>query len=360
MHAVASDEGITVLPGGTGRMLRAFDVPRVPTPCVAKDIWVLGVDPRAVVTIQPVPQVDFLASVPTRAADSLSWMGRAAERAEAICRACRVALTGHAAGTNVPAERLLAALCRSVPAGQLITADGDDVDAVGIDFDEAGRRIATELGVMLAEAASVREFLSTTAGRVLGAMVEVRERLQFATPDVLLLDELLMQLSAFSGLWNESVVRGPAWHYGDFARRHERALVVLWSVAAFLPESPRRMEPEVMEALLASHDSLVAYRRRHRSELEQASVLGILLHDERNPRSVRASLDRLLRAADAIEWSEARADIIGLFDVLAAVQEPDQVAQLALDLGDISTRLVRSRLVAPPDPAVVAGLWPQP
>ena len=38
----------------------------------------------------PLPQVDLAASVPTRAADALFWMGRAAERAEAIARTLRV------------------------------------------------------------------------------------------------------------------------------------------------------------------------------------------------------------------------------------------------------------------------------
>lgn len=350
MHAVASDDGITVLPCGNGRMLAAGDDPRVPTLCVAKDVWVLGPDDPIVVTGPPAPQVDLLTSVPTRAADSLSWLGRAAERAEAISRACRVALTGQASGANVPAERLLAALCR--PAETVLHETRAD-DPAGVSFDEAGRRIADELGVMLAEAASVREFLSSTAGRVLGSMVEVRRRLQSGPPDVLVLDEALMELSAFSGLWNESVVRGPAWFYGDFARRHERAMVVLWSVAAFLPDPPRRMESVTMEALLAAHDSLVAYRRRYRSDLDQSAVLNLIVHDPLNPRSVRASLDRLSRAAEAIDWTDSQDEIEGIIVRLESAQRARDLVDVALALGDVSTRLVATRLVAPPDPTVI-------
>jgi uncharacterized circularly permuted ATP-grasp superfamily protein/uncharacterized alpha-E superfamily protein len=336
LHAVATSDGITVLPCGNGRVLAATDDPRVPTPCVAKDVWVLGVDPTPITVLQPAPQVDLLASVPTRAADSLSWMGRAAERAEVIARAARVVLTGRATGLELPSERLLAALCGS-------TGEPPDV----------GRRIADEIGVMLAEAASVREFLSMTAGRVLGSMVEVRQRLQMGVLDVLVLDDLLMHLSAFAGLWNESVVRGPAWFYGDFARRHERAMVVLWSVAAYVPDPPQRMESDVMEMLLATHDSLVAYRRRHRSDLDHDAVLALLIHDELNPRSVRASLDRLQRAAAAIDWTEADGEIAALLEALEGARTADQLVELALALGGISTRLVDARLVTPPDPMVV-------
>src|SRR5690606_8682277 len=89
MFAVRDTESVSVLPGGIGRVLAPGDDPLLPTACVAKDVWVLGrttapaLGPR-------LPQVDFAASVPTRAADALYWSSRAAERAEAMARTARV------------------------------------------------------------------------------------------------------------------------------------------------------------------------------------------------------------------------------------------------------------------------------
>ena len=91
LHAVAGPDGVTVMAGGNGRVLAPGDDPRAPTAHVAKDVWVLGADRAAPVIVAPhLPQVDLATSVPTRAADALFWMGRAAERAEAIARTVRV------------------------------------------------------------------------------------------------------------------------------------------------------------------------------------------------------------------------------------------------------------------------------
>ena len=77
--------------GGNGRVLAAGDDPRRPTARLAKDVWVLGAGRAApVIVAPPLPQVDLGSSVPTRAADALFWVGRAAERAEAIARTARV------------------------------------------------------------------------------------------------------------------------------------------------------------------------------------------------------------------------------------------------------------------------------
>jgi uncharacterized alpha-E superfamily protein len=130
-------------------------------------------------------------------------------------------------------------------------------------------------------------------------------------------------------------------------------MVVLWSVAAFFPEPPKRMDPIAMETLLAAHDSLVAYRRRHRSDMDQAAVLNLLVHDPLNPRSVRASLDRLERAAEAIDWKDPQDDVSTIQARLEAVERPGDLVEVALALGSISTRLVATRLVTPPDPAVI-------
>ena len=107
----------------------------------------------------------------------------------------------------------------------------------------------------------------------------VREALRAAIDE---LDTCIADLAAFVGLWDESTVHGPAWRFGDLGRRIERSLVVLGLVDACLgplaeadraAPSPLQagdiVDRSVLEVLLAANESLVAYRRHHRSDVEQ-------------------------------------------------------------------------------------------
>ena len=358
LHAVATDEGITVMPGGNGRMLGDFDDPRIPTPCIAKDVWVLGADGPPMVRAGSLPQVDLIGSVPTRAAESLFWLGRSAERAEAVARLTRVALTERDLEVG-PIDELVATLLAAL-AGPFPRGDAEFTLPNTIDV--AADRCIAEVGSILAESASVREFLSGTAGRVLGQMADGRAALQAGRRDVDTFDELLLLLSAFSGLWSESVVRGPAWHVGDLARRVERALVVLESLAAAEPVVGRshpasdRSMATFLEILLAGHDSLVAYRRRHRSDVEWSAVLATLVDDARNPRSLAFSAERVRRDAEAIGWDTGVEALDSIRSEWSDPTEPSAYGDSAAALRKLAMQLTRERLATPPDPALVTGI----
>ncbi|WP_040495232.1 circularly permuted type 2 ATP-grasp protein [Ilumatobacter nonamiensis] len=369
-HAVATDEGIAVIPGGNGRIIEPHDDPTLPTPSRVKDIWVLGdtIAPSLVVDVRSAPQVDFITSVPTRAAHSLYWLGRASERAEAVARSMRViaAAAPVAAwdGRATPAMQLLAALTGSdVPDTAAVdpAMPAALTDARRKAVVAASESLEFHIGSMLAESASVREFLSTTTGRVLGEMVDSRDRLVARPDDVDALDTILYQLSAFAGLWSESVVRGPAWYYGDFAKRYERALVAVTSasmavriqVDTTLADDARRRG---LEAVLASNDSLVAYRRRHRSDVELDAILALILHDQRNPRSGAASVAGMVRNAEAIGWTAGIERLESLGDDLAGFAvgtPPATLERIASALHDLAVELTSTRLVAPPHPTLV-------
>lgn len=369
-HAVATDEGIAVIPGGNGRVIETHDDPTLPTPARAKDIWVLGDDVTSalVAEARSAPQVDFITSVPTRAADSLYWLGRASERAEAVARSMRVIATAPPlaewSGRPTPAMELLTALTgvdKPVVAASSLPAAAALTEARRAAVVAAAGSLEFHIGSMLAESASVREFLSTTTGRVLGEMVESRRRLTERPDDVDALDALLFQLSAFAGLWSESVVRGPAWYFGDFAKRYERALVAIASatVASRVAGDTRLTDlarRRGLEAVLAANDSLVAYRRRHRSDVELGAVLALVLHDQRNPRSGAASIAGMVRNASAIGWAAGTERLEDVADLLAGFAADSPVAQLE-DAADrlhvLAKELTSTRLIAPPHPTLV-------
>jgi uncharacterized alpha-E superfamily protein len=318
MFAVDDGSSVAVLPGGTGRVLAPGDDPRHPTACVAKDVWVLGRTLTPIIGAR-LPQVDFGRSLPTRAADALYWTNRSAERAEAMARTARVVASrieqdpGLALLDGGEWDRRIGAVLRAVHRLAEADADrsrpGDDLQA---ELEQLTDAVAREIGTLLTAATTVREYLSVTTGRVLAHLAELRAALNMHRAGVDDLDAVLADFAAFAGLWHESIVRGPAWRIGDTGRRLERALVVIDLVEAAVDGGRREsigsadVEAAVVEVLLAANESLVAYRRRHRSDVELEAAISLLIHDDTNPRSLISAIDRLERHAVESDWPVER------------------------------------------------------
>ncbi len=369
LHAVAGDLGIDVLAGGAVRVLADGDDPSLPTTATAKDLWVVGGTAPAVRRRRvALPQVDLIASVPTRAAEALFWAGRAAERSELIARSMRVVLdrTGEvdADGWVLPALGMLAEI-----AGRVDPGGSEPQASVRL----AGTALVGQLGSLLAEVSSVREFFSVTAGRVLARLAEARTGVTRTLADdgpfvdVTLVDGVLIDLASFVGLWNESVVHGPAWRFGEIGRRLERVfglidgirgVVRLGGAVADDPYGTRR----VIELLLATNESLVAYRRRYRSDVDVATALHLLLASERNPRAASAALARLAAEADELGWDLGR-DAARRWIVVLAEADVTSLAgvrplldELWATCDTIARDLVSSRLATPVDPRRMGGI----
>ena len=303
---------ITVMPGGAGVVLAHGDRPSHPTAEMVKDVWVIGLGARVrPAIVSGPPQVDFGGSVPKRVADSLYWLGRAAEHAEVAVRATRVVATQLdqdpmlaqlADGAWASGARALLFAAQGAP---LARADpsisvGDQLVAA---LAATAAAAAGQLAALVQEAASVREYLSATTGRVLGRLARVQGHLMDGTATADELDAVLVELAALSGLIMESTVRGPAWRFLDMGRRLERALAVLGAVeAALAPAASAAGLQPLADAVLSSHESLVAYRRRHRSDVDLHAVLDLLLRDDANPRSLTYQLDRLREHAAGLAW----------------------------------------------------------
>jgi uncharacterized circularly permuted ATP-grasp superfamily protein/uncharacterized alpha-E superfamily protein len=368
LHAVAGPDGVVVMAGGNGRVLADGDDPRRPTARVGKDVWVLGADRARPAVLAPLPQVDLVASVPTRAADAMFWLGRAAERAEAIAKTSRV----------VAARRLTDPSLATFDGGRwarrmtqvVRVARGEPLDAAPVEgrpivvLDEelraATRAVSERLTALLAAASTVAEYLPGTAGRVLRSMAATRDDLAGGRAALDGLDACIADLAAFAGLWGESTVRGPAWRFGELGRRIERATVVLGTVDACLrpatggdedPTGEVRLEAgdvvdrAALEVMLAANESLVAYRRHHRSDVELDAAANLLLADLDNPRSYLASIDRLAEHVAAIDWSEGRRAVAVLAGLLDA------------ETGDLLARVRAARAGVQGFAALVHATW---
>lgn len=366
MFAVHDGRTGSVMPGGSGRVLATGDSPSLPTACVAKDVWVVGTTLTPFIAAA-LPQVDFARSVPTRAADALYWMNRACERAEAMAR------TIGAISSRMEQDPGLVSLdggqwsirTQAIARGvrRMRSPGHDDPDAADLTGDPSGElaqttdAIAFEIGILLTEATTVREYLSVTAGRVLERLSNTRAALQRRAAAVDDLDSLLADFAALAGLWNESTVRGPAWRLGDAGRRIERTLVVLDLVEFGFSTRPDRDDPvdaAVLEVILAANDSLVAYRRRHRSDVEPDAAFALLVRDSTNPRSVAASIERFGQHAADAEWSEGIAIAAAAREALS-LPRGELVPSVRGLIVDAATKLNARWFAAPVSPIVVVG-----
>ncbi|HRE00724.1 MAG TPA: alpha-E domain-containing protein, partial [Ilumatobacteraceae bacterium] len=343
LFAVDDGTTVSVLAGGTGRVLAEGDDPRLPTACVAKDVWVVGGTVAPVIVGPRLPQVDFGGSLPTRAADALYWTNRSAERAEAMARTVGAVVRrleqdpGLAVLDEGAWARRMIAVLRAIRHNAGVPAEPGSANPLPPDAElglsahgeltaELGAvpaAIAHEIGALLTEATTVREYLSTATGRVLADLAELRAAISSGSAGIHDLFPVLGDFAAFAGLWHESIVRGPAWRIGDTGRRLERALVVLDLVEAAVAgmgvdamSAPAacagsgvaddvyaaEIEAGVIEVLLSANESLVAYRRRYRSDVEFDATIALLIHDATNPRSLVSAIDLLERHAVDGDW----------------------------------------------------------
>jgi uncharacterized alpha-E superfamily protein len=167
--------------------------------------------------------------------------------------------------------------------------------------------VGEQIANVVAEAMSVREFMSTTTGRVLGRLAATRATLGAGAPQDAL-DTVLVDLAALAGLATESTVRGPAWRFLDIGRRLERSLAVLGAIEAGLGLAVDGLTLQPLAAtVLAANESLVTYRRRYRSDLALDAVVDLLIGDDTNPRGLSFQLDRLREHMAALAWADGLA-----------------------------------------------------
>ncbi len=406
MHAVATDHGIEVLPGSSARPLALNDDPTNSTLARAKDMWVLGTAaPSGVGRRRPLPQVDLVASVPTRAAEALFWAGRALERTELVARTLRVVLdrTGGTTDSDrgaawvAPAIGMLGYVAGVQNTATIDAAASNTIESNGLvptaSLAAAAQALASQLGSLLAEVSSVREFFSVTAGRVFARLADQRRDigalvaatigggghrgptfdglapnlaadLEAGLLDSGLLDAVLIDIASLSGLWNESMVRGPAWRIGEIGRRLERAfgMIDTWrgmgpQAAVLAPEDVQHL----IEIVLATNESLVAYRRRYRSDVEFGAAARLVVTDAANPRSAAASIDAVVAEVTRLGWTEGveLATVTAMRLAHADMATPETVDRALNALYDgcdtLARDLVRRYLASPVDPLAMGA-----
>ena len=112
-------------------------------------------------------------------------------------------------------------------------------------------------------------------------------------------NQVILDLSAVSGLIHDGMIRGPAWHVMDMGRRIERVRDTASLLRSLLShQSP--LDRPVLRALLEVIDCRMTYRSRYLENVQQNAVLDLCLTDETCPRSIASQLIALSQHVDAL------------------------------------------------------------
>ena len=313
-YLTLTENGWSVLPGGLVRIAGAPATVGLPSGFGSKDLWIVADRPEPA---SPSLLQSNMAEVHlrrtgrdllSRTADNLFWLGRYAERTEALMRLFRAVLARVVEDSRPEAEprllrRLIEIVARKGP--PLRTRDGGAPlsgieQAVGVLMFEPGRAfgLRESLDHLHRTATLVRDQISHDAWRMLNALhIDRRWRQppqrEPGRPTLELLDEGVRFLNAFSGTEAENMTRNHAWRFLEMGRRVERAAHLVDLTRGLLVDGGGAEEEGSLRLLLELGDSFMTYRSRYVMTPLLAPVLDLLLLDETNPRSLAWQLAEL-------------------------------------------------------------------
>jgi uncharacterized alpha-E superfamily protein len=316
------------MPGGLTRVAPNEGVSRISNQAgaITKDTWVLASEPEPVTGfwLQSGPAIegiDPMSSMPSRAAENLWWLGRYAERAEALTRLLRAVgdrrneFQGSANPGGVASLRaLLQALTRITTtypgfvgkgAEERLAAPGAELLDLIVNDRRPGS-LAHAVRALLDASYAVRDQLSRDTWLVVGPLERAISDLGREGGDPLAeaqsaLQEVMRSLLALGGLGVESMVRDVGWRFMDAGRRLERSIQLLSLLRATVVDvRGTAADSLLLESVLSAAESIITYRYRYRSHAQLETVLDLILLDRGNPRSLAYQFERLTEDLDTL------------------------------------------------------------
>ncbi len=320
--------GVEVLPGGLVRVSPDTEsLDHSPSSGrLGQDCWIVSDQPvDHEVTLLPAPGSELRlvrggSELPSRVAENLFWLGRYAERSEAIARVLRtsmVRITGENDVEDLPdLPRLLAALAAMGQIEPDYAIQGLNVSMPTLEsvlpesvFDRDQPQ-GLQAGVvnMVDKAAEVRDRISLDAYRIINRIGDnLVESGEEAARDmgttIERVNRLITDLIALSGLANEGMTRTHGWRFLQLGRRVERAYQTSELLAATLV-NPIADERPLLESLLRATDSLMTYRSRYLLQLRAVAAIDLLVNDDTNPRSIAFQIESIKELLDRLPATE--------------------------------------------------------
>ncbi|RWF54704.1 MAG: hypothetical protein EOS50_16730 [Mesorhizobium sp.] len=335
VYLARTPEGWTVMPGGFARVGFSLD----PTAIAmqrggqAADVWVVSDRPVERETLLPQEHDSFTrtlpGSLPSRAAENLTWLGRYIERSEDTVRILR-AYHVRLAEASDPDMPLLADI-------------RDYLEPFSIDVETAiPPGLIGTLDSAVYSAGQIRDRFSPDGWLALKDLSKTIH--QFATTvapgddATRAMTVILRKLAGFSGLLHENMYRFTGWRFLEIGRRLERGI----QIARTLARLTRAAAPDgALDMMLEIGDSVMTHRRQYPVQAGRRTVIDLLVLDPLNPRSILFQLERL-KAEIALlpavggegHMSPAAKEILQLNTAIAIKEPSDMTAQALADLAN--------------------------
>ncbi|MFA6153249.1 circularly permuted type 2 ATP-grasp protein [Mesorhizobium sp.] len=331
VYLARTPEGWTVMPGGFARVGLSLD----PTAIAmqrggqAADVWVVSERPVERETLLPQESDSFTrtrpGSLPSRAAENLTWLGRYIERSEDTVRILR-AYHVRLAETSDPDMPLLADV-------------RDYLEPFGIDVETAiPSALIGTLDSAVYSAGQIRDRFSPDGWLALKDLSKTIH--QFATTvapgddATRAMTVILRKLAGFSGLLHENMYRFAGWRFLEIGRRLERGI----QIARTLSRLTSANAPDgALDMMLEIGDSVMTHRRQYPVQTGRRTVIDLLALDPLNPRSILFQLERLkaeiglLPALGGQGHMSPAAKAILQLNTQIAIKEPSDMTPKALD-----------------------------
>ena len=321
-YITAAGDSFAVMPGGLTRVSPTFGDPIVSMQSGggSKDTWMLSDQPVVPVTLltpsgQPVSVARAAAELPSRVADNLYWMGRYVERLEHALRVLRCVITRMGDEPAPESASELMAVIQVLVRLELLPkrisrgASSKELEQEILALVYDPRRIGSvrELGIRIRRNVTIgRDRFSIDTWRILNRLQADSGsrpgRIPLADARALL-DTLIVDLAAFSGMEMENMTRGHGWRFLDFGRRLERASNLLIWLRAALAQGAGISA--LLEPLLEIADSSMTHRRRYLAQAQLSSLLDLLVADKGNPRSLAFQFNALAEHAANLPGSDS-------------------------------------------------------
>jgi len=370
--AIASKGDYSVMPGGLVRVAAERDTVRVSNQRggISKDFWVLGREADAK-TAGPYEhenkdiEASGLDDLPSLTAENLYWAGRYVGRTLMSARFLRTVLRQMALVQNSeerPATMKLEVLYKAVT---LLTGTFPGFckeDKTGYCALENPRAeilsvikdkkrwgsLAHTFDMFCNSYYAIRNLWSTDMWRVFRDLQKVwRKFEQDGEPSIntciKMLDQLITRLIAFMGLVEESIMVRQGLLLYFIGLQLELSLLTITKCRSLLTiKYESYVEYELLEYLLASHESLNIYRYSYRSYIQMPQVLDLLLFDRHYPRSLAFMLNRLQKDLARLPHSKSAHQLNSyqkiVFEAFSNIQLAEKAKLMRTPDGDTVVR----------------------
>ncbi len=305
LFVLSDGRNFQLMPGGLARIVtdESLGTTALSLSGLSKDVWVMPEADEGAPPMELAPAPAALetsaSELPSRTADNFFWLGRYAERLEHVVRTARCVVgrlsddTG--AGNRKRIGALAGLLARIDLARALEEMSGreilqDEILAV-LHQEDHPSGVRQLLGRIHSSAFSVRSRLSADTWRVLNRLEPDARPGAGRLPLVhaaSMLNTLVLDLAAFSGMEMENMTRGHGWIFLDLGRRIERAANLARLLKGVLTGGEQTAL--LLEPALEIADSVMTYRRRYFSEANVRGMMELLVTERANPRSIAFQL----------------------------------------------------------------------